>query len=110
MNNYDYPMGADNGNAPWNKEDIDVCKEDVDVIATQTLSIKETIQVDPNADLYDEWVCASYTIQELLGILREYLKEDLNSVDQESPHGKYLKKLMNICDGWEVVNTEIEKM
>ena len=43
MDNYNYPLGADNAEAPWNKKDQ--IPEEIDVLVSITLSKNITIKV-----------------------------------------------------------------
>ena len=44
MNNYDYPMGADTPNAPWNKIDSEPRKVEV----TVSITLSKTVEIEVN--------------------------------------------------------------
>lgn len=50
MNNYDYPWGADNSEAPWNQTDLE--PKEINVTVSITLSKQFTIKVDD----YNEYI------------------------------------------------------
>lgn len=54
MNNYDYPMGAGNTDAPWNKEELSEARFAIAV--TQTLTKKTFVNTDdyePDGEMAD---------------------------------------------------------
>ena len=50
MNNYDYPAGADNEDAPWNEEEIDTT---VTISITMSKTTKVTHSKNLNLDSYE---------------------------------------------------------
>lgn len=52
MNNYDYPLGADNNSAPWNEEELPIIK--IPVTVSITLSKQFEIEVN-DYELTEEW-------------------------------------------------------
>ena len=50
MNNYDYPIGADNENAPWNEETTETS---VTISITMSKSVNLTHPKDLNLDSYE---------------------------------------------------------
>ena len=44
MDNYNYPVGADNKDAPWNKEEAPI--KEFDVFISQTLSKSTTVSTN----------------------------------------------------------------
>lgn len=108
MNNYDYPVGADNCSAPWNE--VQPEDETIDVNVWQTMSIKDRISINPyDDDMVGEWKEQCHSIPYLLSILKEYLSKEISTLDEKSPKAKRLKALIMSCDDWEEVETEIEK-
>lgn len=115
MNNYDYPVGADNGRAPWNEKKNKEVK--VDVVVAETLSKVVTISTDdysiesvfndeePNIiineeTLYDKWSNYHSDILELLGLLKEYAQDELNKTNARTDRGRYLSRVIEDCDKW----------
>lgn len=52
MNNYDYPLGADNNSAPWNEKELPSIK--IPVTVSITLSKQFEIEVN-DYELTEEW-------------------------------------------------------
>ena len=126
--NYHYPMGADNEQAPWNQPDIE--EMDFEVTVSQTLSRTVTVttsdyipgasgveyEVDDEGHTYaipwhddpdtsdTDWKSAyesaDFKIQDLIEELRGYVQDDLAKTSPNSGKGQYLKQLLAACDGW----------
>lgn len=69
MNNYDYPIGADNESAPWNEKDKKPIKQHV--VISLTMSIETDIEMDKYT--IDENGNIDYTFKDLENAAREQL-------------------------------------
>lgn len=69
MNNYDYPIGADNESAPWNEKDKKPIKQHV--VISLTMSIETDIEIDKYT--IDENGNIDYTFKDLENAAREQL-------------------------------------
>lgn len=126
-NNYDYPMGADNERAPWNEEGQP--EREFDVIVTQTLEKREKVTTcdygyyrEQNEDGWIEefdtedtdwnkaWADQCWSIPELLNALKNYAEDELSS-GQKMNRGRqnYLKGMIAACQGWNVIETDVEE-
>lgn len=121
MNNYDYPIGADNSDAPWNQSDKE--EIEVEVCITQTLTKCCTIETNDyyvergddhptiNQDTLDEKFGACYhSIPEMITILKQYVERDLRNTKEGSKYYQYLQLLKDDCEGWELVETDVNMM
>lgn len=122
MNNYDYPVGADNDNAPWNEKKNKEVK--VDVVVAETLSKVVTISTDDYSiesdfndeepdiiineeTLYDKWSNYHSDILELLGLLKEYAQDELKKTGAQTDRGRYLSSVIEDCDKWYIEDISV---
>lgn len=130
--NYNYPLGADGPNAPWNQKNPE--EVSVDVTISQTLSRNTTLLVSDyeaevwedvdtdvdgpyktggiaydfsNCDLPAAYEQQEYTIPQLLEYLKAYLTVDIAECPQNSGRKAKLQRLLQCCEGWETDETEI---
>lgn len=106
-------------NAQWNQE-IPV-PVNVGICVTTTLTKKTTVStdiysIDPygDCDFSDRDLLSAYkedefTITELLDILKDYVKRDMEGVSPYSGLGRHLNRVLTACEGWEVGGEEVEK-
>lgn len=106
MDNYNYPLGADTDNAPWNQPSPQLRKRQVSV--TQTLSRKDTVECADDADLVKEWQDYNFPIETLLKELQAYAQRDLESETEQWKKIRLLG-LIQSCQGWEVEDTIVEE-
>jgi len=117
-NNYDYPIGADTPNAPWNKKPVP--KRSFDVFISQTLSKSTQVVTDDyvledddiHADTSDtEWATAysgeHYTPLELIEAFKDYLQKHLPDPITNLREFKKVKKLIAECENWVEDDLEI---
>lgn len=117
MDNYNYPVGADNKDAPWNKEETP--KRDFDVFISQSLSKSTSVstddyicsvekgedgEVEEDIDTSNtDWERA-YTEEHLTltGLIRECKKFLLKCKQGEyySKDKTTIDKLLRECEGW----------
>ena len=120
-----YPMGADNPNAPWNR----ITPEEIsfEVLCSQSLSKTVPVVTDHYTPIYekeidcDDLVCSTmdadtsnidwkeefhendhYTPEQLLGVFKKFLEDELNGTNTISKSPKNLEWLIQECQGWEV--------
>lgn len=118
MNNYDYPPGADNSSAPWNKLDLDPIKckvkiqltlaKDIDIEVTNYKMISDEDEDNPK-DFPDftetdfisevkEQVCMPH---ELAAIMKHYFKSKFKTMNS------YLKQSIEDADNWKEVDINV---
>ena len=122
MNNYDYPMGADTSNAPWNQVKLPEREIEVTVSITISKTVKVLVndyKVDTSDDedgihtFYDYSDCdINRAVEEQVALphnLAEFTENmfdyDLNLKAVGMP--KYLKDAITDCKGWTVDEMEI---
>lgn len=129
MNNYDYPMGADNPNAPWNQEDNTEREFHVNVsqLFGKTDTVKssdyviessdkdedgyQNISIDTsNVDFEKEWKDQRYDINDLLKELERLAIKELEKTPKENI-GKisHFKRIIQSCKGWKEIETIVEQ-
>ena len=128
-NNYDYPMGADTPDAPWNEPILP--EKEFEVTCCQTLS-KTTSVITNNYIPGATWVeCEDgmtiggqdpddtsginwgeeyhendhYTPLQLITLFKKYLENDLNRMG-EVKNEKRIKHLIEECEEWTEDETE----
>ena len=132
--NYNYPIGADGSDAPYNQSDPEPVE--VNVCISQTLHKSTTISTTDyvaeecedcerdddgefvttggvsynfsDSDLLNAYKNDSWTIPELLYELKDYIKQDLNRGCSESKKA-WLERMMKACEGWELDEEEVIK-
>ena len=121
-----YPPGAANDpSAPYNEPVIP--ERDFDVEVTITMSKVVTITTDNYMPEYDEedghtyantenteWDTefrnsGCFTIPDLLSELKEYVKADMETCSPNTTKGAHLKRLLEACDGWDVIEKNYEE-
>lgn len=117
-NNYDYPIGADYPDAPWNEKPVP--KRSFDVFISQTLSKSTQVVTDDyvledddiHADTSDtEWANAyseeHYTPLELIEAFKDFLQKHLPDPITNLREYKKVKKLIAECENWVEDDLEI---
>ena len=131
--NYNYPIGADIPNAPWNQSDPEPIE--VEVTISQSLSRSTKIKVTDyianewedvdsddeggfykiggveydfsDSDLKGAYEEQEYDIPKLLDYLKAYLIADIAKYNEESNRKKELQHILSCCEGWNVDETEV---
>ena len=118
--NYNYPPGADNPQAPWNREETP--EKDFEVTVYQSLRKNTTITtsdyieekcIEPENGLYEvvententNWKeeyseNEHYTPLQLINLFKRYLEGELGGTARISKFPSYLKHLVEECDNW----------
>ena len=108
MNNYDYPWGADNSEAPWNQSDPEPRK--VNVTVSITLSKQLTIEVDDYKEYADidedgnQYGEIDYSECDLKKAVQEQINLPNETYKLVLKDTKYYNDLKNWCvDDFEVI-------
>lgn len=109
----DYPVGAkDRTDAPYNEPMAKMREFPVVIATTMVKHTKVNVHsVDENPSdghINYAWEKQHIGIKELLEELKKYVCRDYDSVGVFTPNGRYLRKLLNEIEGWEVEETIIE--
>lgn len=117
MDNYNYPMGADNKDAPWNVEELPVKEFETTVITTLTKQLvlssndyTKEVEEDEDSNIKYDRICTEdiswidcfkkenhYTVLELLEILK---KEMIVKLRSENQNKKYIQHIIDECTNW----------
>ena len=120
-----YPAGAEHDpNAPYNETVVPEQEFTVDVSVTLTKTVKlrtnnYTPEFDEGSgavytnttdiDWEEDYKNQCYTIPELLEVLQEYLKQDLQRAVFKDKRRK-IKQMIKDCKGWKVEDMEFEEV
>lgn len=116
MSASNYPSGAcDDPNAPYN---LPIEPKYRDFECRATITIEADISVLSNKyqngtegiDWEEEYKDNCFTIPDMLNELKAYVKQDLAMTGKNTRKGRHLQDLLKACQGWQVVETEIEKL
>ena len=120
-----YPAGAySDPNAPYNEPIIPERDFDIDVefVMSKTVTVT-TNDYAPEYDDEDGSECANtentdwekaydnsghLTIAEMLQELESYVKDDMTKTAPNSGKGRYLQRVLESCQGWEVKEKTFE--
>lgn len=123
--NYNYPMGADTPDAPWNEVEV----PEIEVKCVTTMPMQKTISVytdqyeieygDRGEEEGTELLCGyadlenmvkdqHYDIPTLLDELAKYIKGELESGNLSYQRKRELKDMLDDCQGWEEGDIEVE--
>ena len=130
--NYNYPVGADGSDAPYNQSDPEPVE--VNVCISQTLHKSTTISTTDyvaekyedcerdddggfvttegvsydfsDSDLLSAYKDDNWTIPELLDELKDYIQRDLENGCNKSKKAR-LEKIMKACEDWELDEEEV---
>lgn len=122
MDNYNYPMGADTPDAPWNQKELPEKEIEVTVSVTLSKTVKIMVndyEVEEDEDEDGKYVSYDFSNCDLHGAvedqitlpqnLAEYTEKmfnhDLNLKAAGMP--KYLKDAIADCKGWTVDEFEV---
>lgn len=108
-NNWDYPMGADTPDAPWNE--VDPPEKPFSV--TVSCSISKDVSVTSTEYDYDDklecpwndYVASEYTPSEIIEFAKQCAKYMLSNKDFKVKSKYGLEKMIDSCTGW---NTDEE--
>lgn len=122
MNNYDYPMGADTPDAPWNQ--VELPEQEIEVTISVTLSKTVKVRVDDYSIETGEDEGGPYTFynysdcdinkaveeqivlpQNLAEFTEKMFNHDLELKSAGMP--KYLKNAIADCKNWSVDDLEV---
>lgn len=116
MSASNYPGGAyDDPNAPYN---LPIEPKYGDFECHATITIEADISVPTNKyqngtagiDWEEEYKDNCFTIPEMLDELKIYVEQDLAMTGKNTSKGRHLQSMLKACQGWKVVETEIEKL
>ena len=120
--NYNYPMGADTPDAPWNEKEI----PEIEVAAEITVLLKKSdvkistcnYSLDENGeirlrdrlmDIEGYYHTQNNSVPRLLGELAKYINGELAGGDISASRRQELEAMLEDCTGWETVDVEIEE-
>lgn len=128
MDNYNFPIGSDNADAPWNepapnKERKFKCNVSVileRVVAVPTQAYNEYMEEDEDGkrmeidtegvDWNEEYTNNCITIPEMLAELKAYVEQDLAMTGKNTGKGRYLQQLLEACQNWKKTEICVEEL
>ena len=108
-NNYDYPIGADTPDAPWNEKDPPEKLFGITVSCSLSKDVDVT-SIDYGLDdvlecPWNDYVASEYTPSEIIEFAKQCAEYMLSNKDYKVKSRYGLKKMINSCTGW---NTDEE--
>jgi hypothetical protein len=119
------PLGADNDvRAPFNENPNRAIKIpcNVQVVMHKTFVVETTDYKNEydaesgggfadtsETDFLSAYNDSCVTIQEIFDQLKKYIKHDLSFTLRETAKERYLKKIYDACNGWEVEEINVEE-
>ena len=85
-------------------------KADGDIYTVKIPVEKETWENTENTDWAKAYEESHFTIGEMLDELRRYVEKEMCVVEPCSGQGRYLKRLYNDLQDWELVDTDYERV
>lgn len=112
-NNYDYPVGADTPNAPWNQ--IDPPEKEFDILISCIISKDTNIVTNNYQDddtLKEPWTDftnSEYTIKDIIEFAKKCAEFMLNKKDYSIKSKYELDRMIKSCTGWDVDEEIVEQ-
>ena len=118
-NNWDYPMGADTPDAPWNEKDPP--KKTFDI----TISYSLSKDIEVTSDNYDEtsfngagslnepwteYTDNEYTIEQIIDFAEQCAELMLTKQDYSIKSKQNLGRMIDSCKGWTVDEENVEQV
>ena len=126
--NYNYPMGADTPDAPWNqpsepdpitldvnvnvtlfKNDVTVETSNYDIIPDDEFDDVFIDLHDGYADVEKYYIEQHKSILDLLGELAKYIKGELAGGNLSRQRRQELEMMLEDCQGWQQYSFEVEE-
>ena len=115
MDNYNYPMGADTKDAPWNQKDPPEKLFGITVSCSLSKDVDVTsIDYDPlNDELncpWDDYTESEYTPSEIIEFAKQCAEYMLSNKDYKVKSKYGLKKMIDSCTGWSTDEENAEQV
>lgn len=119
--NYGYGLSDNSPNTPWNEPEVP--EREFEIQATYSLTCIRTVWTDNYIPEYDEesgrfsadtsetdwrneFEADEFTPLELIDELKKYAEQDLSMTGENTSKGRYLKRLIEACEGWSITDSE----
>lgn len=116
-NNYDYPVGADTPDAPWNEVDPP------EQLFNLAISCSLSKDAEVTSDNYEEgefsntinepwnaYIDQEYTVNQIIDFAKKCAEYMLNKHDYSIDNKFTLKKMIDSCKGWTVDEENAEQV
>lgn len=115
--NYNFPIGADTPDAPWNQEENPekTFNVEVEVVLKKTVSVetnmynryfedetKDYVIDTEDTNWKDAYELSHHTIPELLQMLKTYVEKDMKNFKGIKRRQLALQKILDDIGGWKV--------
>lgn len=111
MDNYNYPMGADNKNAPWNEEENPIRRVAVTISLTLSKTVRVKVsdytvtrEVDDGGYHYSD---IDYSTCDLKTAVEEQIDLPQNAYKYFDPEDIFDKQVIKNLKGWNVDDFEV---
>lgn len=118
--NYNYPPGADNSDAPWNRQDIPEINVDCDMTV---ILVKPSVPVvtdqytkdesgyteitDGGLDLIKRYKQQHFSITDMLSELKQYITDEI-STDIPASRRQRLTDMLDDCQNWQIEDIDVD--
>lgn len=118
--NYNYPLGADTPDAPWNRQDIPEINVDCDMtvilvkpavpVVTDQYTKDEsgyTEITDGGLDLIKRYKQQHFSITDMLSELKQYITDEI-STDIPASRRQRLTDMLDDCQNWQIEDVDVD--
>lgn len=118
--NYNYPPGADNSDAPWNRQDVPEINVDCDMTV---ILVKPSVPVvtdqytkdesgyteitDGGLDLIKRYKQQHFSITDMLSELKQYITDEI-STDIPASRRQRLTDMLDDCQNWQIEDVDVD--
>lgn len=118
--NYNYPPGADNSDAPWNRQDVPEINVDCDMTV---ILVKSAVPVvtdqytkdesgyteitDGGLDLIKRYKQQHFSITDMLSELKQYITDEI-STDIPASRRQRLTDMLDDCQNWQIEGVDVD--
>lgn len=118
--NYNYPLGADTPDAPWNRQDVPEINVDCDMtvilvkpavpVVTDQYTKDEsgyTEITDGGLDLIKRYKQQHFSITDMLSELKQYITDEI-STDIPASRRQRLTDMLDDCQNWQIEDVDVD--
>lgn len=118
--NYNYPLGADTPDAPWNRQDVPEINVDCDMTV---ILVKSAVPVvtdqytkdesgyteitDGGLDLIKRYKQQHFSITDMLSELKQYITDEI-STDIPASRRQRLTDMLDDCQNWQIEDVDVD--
>lgn len=118
--NYNYPLGADTPDAPWNRQDVPEINVDCDMTVVLVKSAVPVVTdqytkdesgyteiTDGGLDLIKRYKQQHFSITDMLSELKQYITDEI-STDIPASRRQRLTDMLDDCQNWQIEDVDVD--